>query len=228
MTEILDFGLSSSVQQGGDSVDLPDFCSDLSWLRGAPWWLCVCIDTRALAPAGLKLGVWWWDGAGSQSCVTSQTRWSLHLSTLQVTGCQAVRFTIMISQYKLMCHGILHFTPDIISGTSKWIISVSGPSAQLWSLTDGFHFIMKVIGWKAAHYYSIIWSFGCLRENLSKLGDYRPLLFHNQEDFLLCNCFPYKVSIFWQHCDRSKLDYKQRDNWDITVTSHWQDGPEQV
>ena len=84
----------------------------------------------------------------------------LHSPGFRLSGCQDHNYELPVN-WRVMEFNI---APDIISSTSKWEISFSVQRllcSDYW--LTGSIFIMKVIGWKVAHYYSIIWSFGCLR-----------------------------------------------------------------
>ena len=127
-------------------------------------WLYVCIDNHP-APAGLKLGVWWSGGVvtvPAQSCVTSQSDQMesppLHSPGYRLSDCPDHHYDLPINWLVME----FNISPDIISSTSKWKISFSRPIALLWLLVDGFHFIMKVIGWTWAPLlfnHLIIWLF---------------------------------------------------------------------
>ena len=143
--------------------------------------LLICHDSERLhvLPAGpgrFEVGcvVWLWSGVEvrwemvpAQFSVTSQTRWSGEVSTHQVTGCQEHNSHLPVN----WCVMKFFISPHIMSGTSKLKFHWAAPLLYFDNWLTGSILSWKwLAGWKTAHYYSIIWSFGCLRENLSKLG----------------------------------------------------------
>ena len=125
--------------------------------------------------------------AGSQSCAGHHaltTRWSL--PPLSPGG------MLPLSQVDPINRCVMGFNISLVT-ISTTLNSVG------W--LDEMYPVMRA----SVHHYSIIWSFGCLRKIWASRKDYRPLLFHNQ-DFLLCNCYLFKLQTSDSIFDRCKLD----------------------
>ena len=138
-----------------------------SWLREAPGWSQDDVGSMFVLTTTRPRQVSSWVCGGvvtvpAQSCVTSQSDQMesppLHSPGYRLSDCPDHHYDLPINWLVME----FNISPDIISSTSKWKISFSRPIALLWLLVDGFHFIMKVIGWTWAPLlfnHLIIWLF---------------------------------------------------------------------